>query len=341
MVNWHDPALLLRDGVALTKLLHALASLYIWETVFTAGFELNVLRGKQPYRWTIWLYLGTRYTMLLSFILFFIQNDGGHVPCRPFIITNYALSYASWAFASLIIVLRVIAIWDRNVVVSSIALSTWLAGLGLNIRTVTMIEATYDSVFEACVVLKTHSGLVSAAAILAVDIMLLMIMLIGLLRHAHVSSTGIWHLLYKQCIIWMILAAIVEIPPVVFLVLDLNDAWNEMFFGVGITMMSICAARMYRSLSKHGSLTEYMSDLPQSSAGLPVSNYPRGEGHGVHSKIHFRTVGTVSQSNGMMAEPFVFVPAEQIQLEFVPGASNTTLPMPAKTKTKDIMVSGY
>jgi len=26
-----------------------------WETVTTAGFELDVLRGKRPYRWTIWV----------------------------------------------------------------------------------------------------------------------------------------------------------------------------------------------------------------------------------------------------------------------------------------------
>jgi len=26
-----------------------------WETVLTAGFELDVLRRKRPYRWTIWV----------------------------------------------------------------------------------------------------------------------------------------------------------------------------------------------------------------------------------------------------------------------------------------------
>jgi hypothetical protein len=26
-----------------------------WEVVITAGFELDVLRGKRPYRWTIWV----------------------------------------------------------------------------------------------------------------------------------------------------------------------------------------------------------------------------------------------------------------------------------------------
>ena len=26
-----------------------------WEFMITAGFELDVLRGKRPYRWTIWV----------------------------------------------------------------------------------------------------------------------------------------------------------------------------------------------------------------------------------------------------------------------------------------------
>lgn len=95
MVNWHDPVLLLRDYRALRILTisrcnsdklpfsrsyqagsRGRRSLYVrlrprlfaetvhtdldlhlfsWETVFSAGFELSVLRGKQPYRWTIWV----------------------------------------------------------------------------------------------------------------------------------------------------------------------------------------------------------------------------------------------------------------------------------------------
>ncbi|KAH9074399.1 hypothetical protein EDB83DRAFT_1960332 [Lactarius deliciosus] len=328
MTKWDDPILLLRDYFILTKLFHAIGSLYIWETVLTAGFELDVLRGKRPYKWTIWLYLGTRYTLLLMFIMFFIDNDAGHVPCQAFIIANFALSYISWGFASLIIVLRVIAIWGRNAVVSSIALSVWLAGLAFHIRTVTRIEVAYNSLFGACIVLKTQSGLASVVAILSVDAILLVIMLIGLLRHMHGGSTGVWHLLYKQCIIWMILIAIAEIPPVVFFGLDLNDAWNEMFPGVGVTIVSICAARMYRSLSEHGSLTEYSSDPPpRFHAELPLSNYRGGEAHGVQSTLHSTTIGIAALvSDRTVAEPSVFIPAEQIPLESFPGASNIVAP---------------
>ncbi|KAI0299650.1 hypothetical protein B0F90DRAFT_598113 [Multifurca ochricompacta] len=258
MANWHDPVLVLRDYLALIKLDHALSGIYIWETLFTAGFELDVLKGKRPYRWTIWIYLGTRYTTLLAFIIFFIDTDGPNLPCKPFVVTNFALPYASWAFASLIIVLRVIAIWNRNIFVSLIAVGSWLGGLGLNLWNLTMVESSYNPILETCITLKTHRGLLNVIGILAVDVVLLVTMLIGLLRYAHRSSTGIWYLLYQQCIIWLFLAAIAEVPPVVFLSLDLNDPWNGMLIGVEITILSIGTTRMYRALSEYGSITEYM-----------------------------------------------------------------------------------
>ncbi|KAI0291213.1 hypothetical protein B0F90DRAFT_1778553 [Multifurca ochricompacta] len=186
--------------VALIKLDHTLAGIYIWEILFTAGFELDVLKGKRPYRWTIWIYLGTRYTSLLSFIIFFIDTDGPKLPCKPSVVTYFALPYASWAFATLIIVLRVIAIWNRNIFVSLIAVGSWLGGLGLNLRHLTMLESSYNPILETCIILRTHRGLLNAIGVLVVDVVLLMTMLIGLLRYAHRSLTGIWYLLYQQVI---------------------------------------------------------------------------------------------------------------------------------------------
>ena len=44
----------------LSRRVHTDLGVYIfsWETVFTMGFELDVLRGKRPYRWTIWVKIG-------------------------------------------------------------------------------------------------------------------------------------------------------------------------------------------------------------------------------------------------------------------------------------------
>ncbi|KAN0130503.1 hypothetical protein V8E53_011589 [Lactarius tabidus] len=345
MVNWNDPALLFRDHLDLTKLLHAFGGLFIWETVFTAGFELNILRGKQPYRWTIWIYLGTRYSCLLMFIAFFIHNDAGHVPCKPFILIKYACNMVSWAFASLIIVLRIIAIWDYNRIVSSISFSVWSTAFGLCIRSLWTIREQYDPIFEVCLPLHTHSLMISAIAVPAADTILLLLMFVGLLRCAHGCKVGIWSVLYKQCIIWMIVAALVEIPPLVFIILNLNDAWNSMFPAASVAILSICAARMYRSLCEQGSLTEYSpSDPPQ--LPFPNRNHHGGELHIIGSSpLHLRTLTTSATFlERIEIEPFVFVPTavelvqQQATSECVsgPASSNATLAVPAKTKSRDV-----
>ncbi|KAH9062367.1 hypothetical protein EDB87DRAFT_1682029 [Lactarius vividus] len=323
-----------RSDLALIKLEHSLAGIYIWETVFTMGFELDVLRGKRPYKWTIWPYLGTRYFGLAAFIVFFVDTDGGKVPCQPLIVANYALPTAR-QLRTLNVPLFSVAIWNRHVIMSSIAIAIWLAGLGLNIRNLTMVEASYDPILQTCITLKTHRGLTNAIAVLVVDIVLLTAMLIGLLRHAHRSSTGIWYLLYQQCIIWIALAGIAEIPPVVFLILNLNDPWNEMFTGVAITILSIGAARMYRALSKRGSLTEYSSEPPRASSGLPFSTFQARDPYNVRSPMHFAPAGTMSRSEGTTTDTPVFVPTDEIQVEFVPGASGASLAVPPKTQSKD------
>jgi len=173
----------------------------------------------------------------------------------------------------------------------------------------------------------THRGLLNAAGVLVVDLVLLVSMLIGLLRHAQRSTGDIWRLLYRQCIIWMVLAGIAEIPPVVFLILNLNDPWNEMLTGTAITILSISATRMYRSLSERGSLTEYtVSDRPQFSSGTSVPT-AQSRGVNVYSPMNF-TTATHSNTTRTTFEAFeapVFLPANYVQVEFVPGVSNPSL----------------
>ncbi|KAI0246169.1 hypothetical protein BJV78DRAFT_1286696 [Lactifluus subvellereus] len=254
MVNWTDPSVIIKDYLALIKLNHVVAGIYIWETVFTAGFELDVLRRKRRYTWSIWLYLGTRYTALTTIVLFLVGADGGKVSCQPYTTTMASFEYASWEFASLVIVLRVqvipatqpldhphvfpsrTAIWNRTRIVSTLAVGLWLAGLGLNIHSLTLIKAFSNPSQQTCIVVGLDKNVVSAVGVLVIDVVLIMSMLIGLLRNANWSSTGIWYILYQHCFIWIALAVIAEVPLVVFLILNLNDAWNEMF---GLTSIAI------------------------------------------------------------------------------------------------------
>ncbi|KAH9953968.1 hypothetical protein BGW80DRAFT_448273 [Lactifluus volemus] len=50
-------------------------------------------------------------------------------------------------------------------------------------------------------------------------------MLLGIMRSSHGSSFGLWHLLYQQCFIWLVLATIADVPLMVLLILDLNGVY--------------------------------------------------------------------------------------------------------------------
>ena len=63
---------------------------------------------------------------------------------------------------------------------------------------------------DTCFVLGIRKSLSAPVAVLVVDIVLLMSMLIGLLWHAHRSSTGIWYLLYQQVMPSLLSSTVVD-----------------------------------------------------------------------------------------------------------------------------------
>ena len=125
-----------------------------------------------------------------------------------------------------------IAIWNRNIVVSLIAVGAWLASVALNIRGTSHIptcshyhlispscaceeltlvrrftnalivegigthayklDTMYNPIVNACTALHTDTGFFNATGTLVADLVLLLTMLFGLLRHPHRSSTGMW-----------------------------------------------------------------------------------------------------------------------------------------------------
>ena len=60
------------------------------------------------------------------------------------------------------------------------------------------LETTYNPILNTCIILHTRRGLLNATGVLVVDGILLLTMLIGLLRHPHKNSTGMWKFLYQQ-----------------------------------------------------------------------------------------------------------------------------------------------
>jgi len=251
MVNFHDPAVIAQDFAVLTKLWHTMAGLYIWEFVTTLEYEWDIIRGRLSYQWTIWIYSLTRVSALSGVILgLIILNNTGPINCQAAISFMSVFSFLTLSASTLLIALRVIAIWNKNRVAVAMSIGAWAINAGLSIQGVARLRSRWSPEQLACIPSNTDSTLLTFISILVADLTLLLVMLVGLFRlRRHRSSTvGFVEHLWRQGVIWLLLATVAEVPPVVFIVLNLNAPLNIIFQETALLMMAIAGTRMYRSL---------------------------------------------------------------------------------------------
>ncbi|KAI0316973.1 hypothetical protein OF83DRAFT_1172409 [Amylostereum chailletii] len=119
MASRPRPGVLLDDYNAIVRLTHVLGGVVLWEFLSTFSYDWDVLRKRRPYLWTIWIHFLCRITCVLSMIFILIHNDiSKRSWCRTSSFLFLVFGSASIALASLIVILQIIAIWNRNVVVS-------------------------------------------------------------------------------------------------------------------------------------------------------------------------------------------------------------------------------
>jgi len=227
------------------------SSMCSWEFFTTLDYEWRVFRGRSPYRWTIWIYSVTRVAGLMGAILSLVGLDvTTPINCQLWISSELFFSYTSLATASLLIVLRIIAIWNMNEIVMSIAIGTWVINVALLIQGVARLRATWVPTELTCVVYNSTENALTLISMAVADIVLLLMMLVGLLRLRYhgCATSGLTHLLWKQGLIWTAVATVAEVPPAVMIVLNLNGPLDIIFQVPAVVTMTIAATRMHRSL---------------------------------------------------------------------------------------------
>jgi len=252
MVNFRDPDVLASDFSALVKLAHAVAGLYIWEFFTHLDYEWSVIRGHRPYRWTIWLYSMTRFTTLTAGIIdLVIMDTVTPLNCEVWTVFEVVFAHTAFSISSLLILLRVIAIWNKNKFIVAFSATVWVADTAILIRGIIRTHSEWEPMRNGCKSPNIESNKLTIIAVLVSDVTLLVVMFIGLLRLRQRGGGrfGLGRLLWKQGIIYLFVATIAEVVPVVFLCLNLNDAFDMMFIAPSVVIMSIAATRMYRSLA--------------------------------------------------------------------------------------------
>ncbi|KAH9957071.1 hypothetical protein BGW80DRAFT_231534 [Lactifluus volemus] len=272
MTNFQDPIVIFYDILAVVKFWHASYGVFLWEFFTTLDFEWSVIRGGRRYRWTIWIYSLTRISTLIVVITDLIEFSAlGPINCQ--ILGNFEFAFASLSIASAssLIMLRVIAVWIHNKIIVALATGIWVTNVAFLIHGTVRLQGLWRPEENVCVVPNSDITKFNVIVTFVSDITLLIVMLAGLLR-LRMGGGGMLDLgrfLWKQGIIWISFAVAAGVPPVVFLILNLNEPFNFMFQIPALIALTIAATRIYRSLI-------HFSSEPYDFLTLLSSPYSRG-----------------------------------------------------------------
>jgi len=198
-----------------------------------------------------------------------------------------ATSWASGVFASLLLVLRGVALWGRDRRIVAIASLAWLANLGGSFYATTRGRSNWSNSTENCPIDGTSDFRWSILLNFIQDLTLLCIMFSGVLNKR--NSTRLWNMLYIQGLWWILAWVVTELPSIVLSFQGVNEYWNLMFQVPHMALTVITASRAYRILFQY--ITNDHESYPPPRLHFRARNTPRilYEGQGVQVTVH-RTV---------------------------------------------------
>jgi len=225
MVNFREPVVIDSQAEVARKLWCVMDGIFIWEFMVTTNYEWSVIRGCRPYRWTIWIYSLSRVaTLVLVALNIYSISVTTPINCQLAIGLQFGLAYLALVASSLLIVLRIIAIWNWDKIVVALATSIWVTNIAFLIQGVWRFRSSWD-VKKGCV-FYLGSIRLSTVVAFAADTILLLIMLLGLYRlRRRGGLMGLGHLLWNQGVLWLLVAVVAELTPTVLILLNLNRTY--------------------------------------------------------------------------------------------------------------------
>ncbi|KAI0278570.1 hypothetical protein BGY98DRAFT_516205 [Russula aff. rugulosa BPL654] len=243
--------------LAVMKFWLIVSGIYIWEFVTTLDFEWSVIRRYQRCGWTIWIYSVSRLSGLAVIILILVDYYGtSPINCQAWVSSAWAFSaLGGYGLSLILIMLRIYAIWDKSKVIMTICAVIWVINLGFQLAGIVKIRAEWMPAARSCLI---TSGVEICRDFhintLITDVILLFILLAGWLRiRRGGDSLYLSNLLWKQGVIWLVIATAAELSQVLLLFLNANDSVNMLLLVPSMVAIIIAATRTYRSLIQSAS----------------------------------------------------------------------------------------
>ncbi|KAK7684953.1 hypothetical protein QCA50_011788 [Cerrena zonata] len=251
----------------LNKIAHFTAGLYFWELLTTLYFDWSFVSGKRRWRWPILLYFLNRYAYLAAMIVLLYTQDVSfdtELDCHVLLNFIQIGGNMAVAFASLNLAVRTIVLWSGNKYVIT-GLAIMVIGQWAVILQGGELQAEWMK-GAGCVNLQTNNTLLAVtyaiSTVLDTVVLLLSFWKLRILAKAVHTSVFVT-ILFRDGLIYFIVALLGNIVVVVFEVIDIDPLWNVIFNIPSVAIITIAATRAVRNLQEQ--ITAFPKETVQPS----------------------------------------------------------------------------
>ncbi|KAG9014258.1 hypothetical protein FRB94_013568 [Tulasnella sp. JGI-2019a] len=261
MVNWMDPTTIATDAVIFNKVVIAFLGLFAWEIVVTLWFDLEVLFRKRYFKWPMILYWITKYSMFFANIgVTIAENVTTELNCQPLYTFNQLFGNIAIGMASTLLMLRTIAVWSRNRYIMYPLIVLSLGQWAILLHSSVTVSASWSSVTNACEIKAAPTINLKLLYIytMCFDFCVLAATTVGLYRlpgrQGTTSVNKLWGLLFRDGLVFFLVAFTSNLVAVIFVLADLNPVLTIICSVPAASITSIVSGRLFVRLSTYNDI---------------------------------------------------------------------------------------
>ncbi|VDB98218.1 unnamed protein product [Peniophora sp. CBMAI 1063] len=197
-----------------------------------------------------WTYLACRICPLVFSICLCIFSFPGRPHCQALMKLAIVSGTLGLTCSSALLSIRVAAVWLWDKRVACILAGIDLTVLAFFVYYMVKVDSSYDPMIQSCILNGVLDDLLPSVALLAGDCVVLALLLTGLQRKwRDVRHLRLWNVLWSQGLFYLVIAALVEVPVVVLLFVDLDPGVNAIIIDYEVFLLALCSTRMFRFLN--------------------------------------------------------------------------------------------
>lgn len=244
-----------KDFITVVKMLHFIDGVKVWYFLSNLDFDWKLLNSRPTQRWPSFVYLASRFTSIACVVSFLVGlNVTSRINCQAWISAAFVFPLLELELALILIVFRVVAIWECTFTIISLTTTALAVHSGVSFYMLTGIKSFWDPGpnYNGCVVSAPRTRLLMMSiTTIMLYAFLLVAMLTGLLRYRQARSFRLWHVLQQQGWIWFALAVAAEVPTLILVLVNVNSSYNLLLQIPRVVIASIGTTAMFRALSRY------------------------------------------------------------------------------------------